>query len=252
MLSNGKIKKINSLKSKKTRQISQLFTIEGIKSVKEIAVCRTIVLREVFALEPFVGELASLCPCPVVPVGRDEMARISAQTTPEGVLAVCEIPPEGTPDFSPGRIVLALDRVRDPGNLGTIIRTADWFGVRDVVCSGGTVDVYNPKTVQSTMGSIARVRVHYTDDLAGLLSACPLPVLGTFLEGEDIFQAETDPGAGAVVVIGNEAGGIGPQVAAAVDRRLTIPRYGEWQRAESLNAAVAASIVVAQLCSRGA
>ena len=104
MLSNGKIKKINSLKSKKTRQISQLFTIEGIKSVKEIAVCRTIVLREVFALEPFVGELASLCPCPVVPVGRDEMARISAQTTPEGVLAVCEIPPEETPDFSPGRI----------------------------------------------------------------------------------------------------------------------------------------------------
>ena len=249
MLSNGKIKKINSLKSKKTRQISQLFTIEGIKSVKEIARCGTIELREVFALETFAAELSALCPCPVIPVRPEQMAKISAQSTPEGVLAVCAIPRFGAPDFSPGRIVLALDQVRDPGNLGTIIRTADWFGVQDVVCSLGTVDVYNPKTVQSTMGSLARVRVHYAD-LAALLAECPLPVYGTFLDGDDVFRAEIDPQSGAVIVIGNEANGIGRQVAGLVSRRLTIPRYGQYRQAESLNAAVAASIVVAQFCSR--
>lgn len=249
MLSNGKIKKINSLKSKKTRQISQLFTIEGIKSVKEIASCGTIGLREVFAARSFVAELSSFCPCPVVEVTESQMAKISSQATPEGVLAVCAIPAESVPDFSPGRIVLALDRIRDPGNLGTIVRTADWFGIRDVICSPGTVDVYNPKTVQSTMGSIARVRVHYRD-LPSVLAECPLPVYGTFLDGEDIFRAPLAVEQGAVIVVGNEANGIDDAVADRVHRRLTIPRFGEFRRAESLNAAVAASIVVSRFFSR--
>lgn len=247
MLSNGKIKKINSLKSKKTRQISQLFTIEGIKSVKEIAFQGTIALREIYATGEFFGSLEKDAPCPVIPVSDAEMKKISAQSTPEGVLAVCAIPQWEVPDLSPGRIVLALDDVRDPGNMGTIVRTADWFGVRDILCSLGTVDIYNPKTVQSTMGSIARVRVHYVD-LPQTLAAASLPVYGTFLDGEDIFRADLKPE--GIIVIGNEANGISPAVAATVGKRLTIPRFGELQQAESLNAAVAASVVVAQFCTK--
>ena len=242
MLTNGKIKKINSLKSKKTRQISQLFTIEGIKSVKEIALGGQISLREVFATEEFFSLARAVCSCPVECVTQAQIERISAQSTPEGVLAVCEIPQWGEPDFSPGRVVLALDGVRDPGNLGTI--------VRDVVCSPDTVDLYNPKTVQATMGSIARVRVHYRD-LPALLADCPLPVYGTFLEGDDVFRAGC--AAEGVIVIGNEANGISAAVARVVGRRLTIPRFAGAQGPESLNAAIAAAIVTAQLCagSRG-
>ena len=248
MLTNGKIKKINSLKSKKTRQISQLFTIEGIKSVKEIALGGHISLREVFATGEFFPLAQAVCPCPVECVTQGQIERISAQSTPEGVLAVCEIPQWGEPDFSPGRVVLALDGVRDPGNLGTIVRTADWFGVRDVVCSLDTVDLYNPKTVQATMGSIARVRVHYRD-LPALLADCPLPVYGTFLEGDDVFRARCT--AEGVIVIGNEANGISAAVARVVERRLTIPRFSGVQGPESLNAAIAAAIVTAQLCAGG-
>lgn len=247
MLSNGKIKKINSLKSKKTRQISQLFTIEGIKSVKEIVRGGAISVEEVFATQEFFDRMVSECPCPVTLATELQMKKISTQTTPEGVLAVCAIPRWEAPDLSPGRIVLALDGVRDPGNLGTIVRTADWFGVRDVVCSPDTVDLYNPKTVQATMGSIARVRVHYLD-LPALLSACPLPVYGTFLDGEDVFRADIGPQ--GVIVIGNEANGISDPVAAVVEKRLTIPHGGRSERAESLNAAVAASIVTAQFYSK--
>ena len=144
--------------------------------------------------------------------------------------------------------MLALDGVRDPGNLGTIVRTADWFGVRDVVCSPDTVDLYNPKTVQATMGSIARVRVHYRD-LPALLADCPLPVYGTFLEGDDVFRAGC--AAEGVIVIGNEANGISAAVARVVGRRLTIPRFAGAQGPESLNAAIAAAIVTAQLCAGG-
>lgn len=247
MLSNGKIKKINSLKAKKTRQISQLFTIEGIKSVKEIAFQRTIALQEIYATGEFFDSLKEDAPCPVILVSDAEMKKISAQSTPEGVLAVCAIPRWEAPDLSPGRIVLALDDVRDPGNMGTIVRTADWFGIRDILCSPGTVDIYNPKTVQSTMGSIARVRVHYID-LVQALATTTLPVYGTFLEGEDIFRADLKPE--GVIVIGNEANGIGSVVAAMVGKRLTIPRFGDLRQAESLNAAVAASVVVAQFCAK--
>lgn len=247
MLSNGKIKKINSLKAKKTRQISQLFTIEGIKSVKEIASEGTIPLLEIYTTGEFFDAIRRDSGCPVTLVSEAEMKKISAQSTPEGVLAVCTIPRWDAPDLSPGRIVLALDDVRDPGNMGTIVRTADWFGIRDILCSPGTVDIYNPKTVQSTMGSIARVRVHYVD-LVQALATTALPVYGTFLDGEDIFKA--NPAPEGVIVIGNEANGIGPEVAAVVGKRLTIPRFGEFRRAESLNAAVAASVVVAQFCAK--
>lgn len=247
MLSNGKIKKINSLKAKKTRQISQLFTIEGIKSVKEIAHSGAITLHQVYATEEYAEALRLLCPCPVESVSPSDMKRISSQSTPEGVLAVCAIPRWPAPDLSSSRILLALDDVRDPGNMGTIVRTADWFGVQDILCSHGTVDIYNPKTVQSTMGSIARVRVHYVD-LPQVLSQSPLPVYGTFLDGEDVFRADFGPE--GIVVIGNEANGIGSQVAETIFRRLTIPRFGLLQKAESLNAAVAASVVLAQFCSK--
>ena len=173
MLSRGKIKKINSLKDKKTRQISQLFTIEGIKSVKEISLSAFITIEELYAVPEFHALASSIAPGRTEEISPEDMRRISSQTTPEGLLAVCRIPNHGHFAFKEGQLVIALDDIRDPGNLGTIVRLADWFGVEDILCSKSTVDLYNPKTVQSTMGSIARVRVHYTD-LAETLARCPL------------------------------------------------------------------------------
>lgn len=246
MLSRGKIKKINSLKDKKTRQISQLFTIEGIKSVKEISLSPFITIEEMYAVPGFYARAERLAPGITEEISPDDMRRISCQTTPEGVLAVCRIPAHGDFMWEKGRLAIALDDIRDPGNLGTIIRLADWFGVEDILCSRSTVDLYNPKTVQSTMGSIARVKVRYTD-LPKTLSRCPDTVYGAFLEGENIYGLPLKPE--GVIVIGNEANGISPEVEALVTKRITIPRFGRIQRAESLNAAMAASIIISQFMS---
>lgn len=246
MLSRGKIKKINSLKDKKTRQISQLFTIEGIKSVKEISLSAFIAIEELYAVPEFYALALSIAPGRTEEISHEDMRRISSQTTPEGLLAVCRIPHHGHFAFREGQLVIALDDIRDPGNLGTIVRLADWFGVEDILCSKSTVDLYNPKTVQSTMGSIARVRVHYTD-LAETLDRCPLKVYGAFLEGSDIYRTDLKPE--GVIVIGNEANGISPAVEAVVSEKITIPRFGRAQGAESLNAAIAASVIISQFIS---
>lgn len=246
MLSRGKIKKINSLKDKKTRQISQLFTIEGIKSVKEISLSAFITIEELYAVPEFHALASSIAPGRTEEISPEDMRRISSQTTPEGLLAVCRIPNHGHFAFKEGQLVIALDDIRDPGNLGTIVRLADWFGVEDILCSKSTVDLYNPKTVQSTMGSMARVRVHYTD-LAETLARCPLKVYGAFLEGSDIYRANLKPE--GVIVIGNEANGISPAVEAVVSEKITIPRFGRTHGAESLNAAIAASVIISQFIS---
>jgi TrmH family RNA methyltransferase len=140
-------------------------------------------------------------------------------------------------------IILVLDDVRDPGNLGTILRLCDWFGISDLVCSVGTVDIYNPKVIQATMGSIARVNTNYVD-LADFLSQTSLPVIGTFMDGANIYMQHL-PQEG-IIIMGNEANGISENIEKLVSHRLAIPRFGELQQTESLNVATATAIVLSE------
>ena len=240
MPSKAHIKNIYSLKDKKSRQISQLFTIEGIKSIKESATEGTIVIKELYAVPSMTENIPHNYSHIAQIISPEEMKQMSSQSTPEGILAVCQIPSHALHQWNENSLYIALDGIRDPGNLGTIIRLADWFGVSDVICSMDTVDVYNPKTIASTMGSIARVRVHYVD-LEATLSRCPVPVYGTFLNGENVYEKSLPMG--AVMVIGNEAHGISPSIEALCHNRITIPRFGD-SRTESLNAAMATAILL--------
>ena len=150
--------------------------------------------------------------------------------------------PETKPLIEKGLLV-ALDDIRDPGNLGTILRLCDWYGIEHLICSKETVDVYNPKVIQATMGSIARVQVHYLD-LNAFLATTSLPVYGTFMKGENIYKEKLPEE--AVIVLGNEANGISPILEKTIKNRITIPRFGKFQQTESLNVASAAAIVLSE------
>ena len=186
-------------------------------------------------------------------ISHKEMELISSLKTPSDMLALVEIPRHGLSVRGlSGVLSLALDGVQDPGNMGTILRLADWFGMRDVICSETTADCFNPKVVQATMGAIARVRVHYVP-LArwlGEVRAAGIPVYGTFLDGEPIYDAALSPG--GVIVMGSEGQGVSPEVAELVSRRLFIPPFpvGE-PTSESLNVATATAIVCSEFRRRG-
>ncbi len=242
MISKAQIKLLQSLKQIKFRREHGLFVAEGPKIVGELPVS-DIKVEAVYALEEWIehskGKFEYL-KAEINQVSPKELERISGLRTPNHVLAVCKIPerdPEEISDYD--ELMIALDGIRDPGNLGTIIRTADWFGIRNIVCSDDCVDVYNPKVVQATMGSIARVKVFYTD-LADYLSSTSMPVYATVMEGESIWDAS--PGKG-IYVIGNESNGIRAEVLMHASNKISIPTAeGD---AESLNAAVATGIVLA-------
>ena len=185
----------------------------------------------------------------------EELRRASSQKSPQGVLAVLRKPADTPDPNAPARdLCLALDDVQDPGNLGTIVRVADWFGLRDVFCSRHSADVYGAKTVQATMGALARVRVHYVD-LPALLARCReagLPVYGTFMDGDSLYAADGLEARG-VIVMGNEGNGISPEVGRLVSHRLAIPSYPPGKpTCESLNVGVAAAIVCAEFRRRAA
>lgn len=232
---------IRSLADKKGRAEHGLFLAEGAKLVGELLVSglsveRVLVLEE--AADRFPGET----------ITPRQMQRISALKTPTEVAALVRIPCYKLSWEKVGQdLSLVLDGVQDPGNVGTILRLADWFGIRDVICSVHSADCFNPKVVQATMGAIARVRVHYMDLEAFLAEAEAkgIPVYGTFLDGDSIYETRLDtPG---VVVMGNEGRGISPQVAARVDRRIYIPPFPAGpSSSESLNVAVATAIVCAE------
>lgn len=248
MLSAATIKHIRSLELKKFRSQHGSFVAEGDKIVRELLLS-DLQLLQVFALEPWIesnGNLISSNNIRVNPVSPRELERISLLKTPNQVLAVVKIP-EHKPDPADLKqnLTLALDNLQDPGNLGTIIRTADWFGLRNIYCSSDTADVYNPKVIQATMGSFMRVRLHYVD-LEDFLGSLPhdLPVYGAFLQGQNVFQSAA--ALPAVLVIGNESQGIGARTSRHVSHRLSIPSAGS-SGAESLNAAVAAAILMARL-----
>jgi TrmH family RNA methyltransferase len=243
MISKSFEKYINSLKHKKHREERQRFIAEGEKIVSEF-------LKEGWGIEkiiPTIGwceknkDLAQKYKDSLLEVSEQDMKRISSLVTPSPVMLVGEIPQWNfDPQQIGSQLNLALDTIQDPGNLGTIIRIADWFGIQHVFCSENCADAFNPKTIMASMGSLARVKVMETN-LAQLFERFnKLPVFGTFTEGENLFEMQ--PPTTGFIVIGNEAYGISGRLVNFIQKRITIKRIG---KAESLNAAVAAGIVCA-------
>lgn len=250
MLSRSTIQFIRSLKISKFRDTSGLFVAEGTKTVLDL-IPGPLSIHSVYATQhwfdrfsPHLKEAVERC----VIITEKEMKAVSSLVTPQDVLAVVVIPRTILmPAELAEELVIMLDEIHDPGNLGTIIRTADWFGIRHILCSPGCVDVYNPKVVQSTMGSIARVRVYYTDLKDFLQNHNPaLTVYGCLLEGMDIRFAPL--GKKGIILLGSESTGISPALLPYIQVRLTIPAFTSsldfpCTGAESLNAAQACSIV---------
>lgn len=243
MLSKSQIRFVVSLQQKKFRKQHGSFVVEGAKSVLEF-VHSDYQVQQVLAVAE---SLAKMYKIPenikLIEIEEEELKKISCLKTPQGVLAIVKIPnPDGwTTEALRGTFTLVLDDVQDPGNLGTIIRTADWFGFRRVICSKGSVDAYNPKTVQASMGSLSRLRVEYLD-LPTLLEDSGLPVFGAVLDGQPIYQ--TDFGREGLIILSNEGSGISPAVAAHIRYPVTIPRQGD---AESLNVAISAALFCSEI-----
>lgn len=249
MISRTRIKWIKSLEMRKYRLQEKAFVAEGPKLVGELLPYSTPLY--IAATKDWLDANRHLLRAvkEVDEVSQRELERASLLRTPQSVLAVMPIP-ERRLDISSlqKKLVIALDSVQDPGNLGTILRIADWFGIHVVLCSEGTVDVYNPKCVQSCMGALARVKVFYCN-LPEVLGQVEMPVFGTFLDGTDIYKEELS-GEG-IIVMGNEGNGISHEVAKHVTRRLLIPNYPKGSvTTESLNVAVATGIVCAEFRRR--
>lgn len=250
-LTNAMRRMVASLDSPRVRHQEGLFKAEGTKCVLETLPYFR--LESLFATDGWLScaELPVSVRAKVVKVARKDIERMSSLSCAPDVIAVYRIPEHTLlPESLCGKLSLALDTIQDPGNLGTIMRTADWMGVDTLICSHDTVDVYNPKVVQSTMGAIARVKVHYVDlsDVLGALAG-QLPVIGTFLDGSDIYASRLPEN--GIIVIGNEGRGISEAVERYVDMRLTIPSYPPHRmKVESLNAAMATGIVLAEFRRR--
>ncbi len=241
MLVKSQAKYIQSLGHKKQRDETGLFIAEGPKIVAELL--QTEVVQQIYALKEWIdANTQALKHVEVIEIGVAELEKISQLTTPNTVLAVLKKFDTNPSIETKGKITLALDTIQDPGNMGTIIRTADWFGVDQIVCSENCTDIYNPKVVQSTMGSIARVKVLYTDLQQWLSSQKEISIYAALLNGEDV-TAMKKPTEG-IIVIGNESKGIGSGIIEMVNVKITIPQKGN---AESLNAAVATGIILSHI-----
>lgn len=248
MISKATIKKIHALDMRKFRRNERLFVAEGPKLVDEL--CATMKPVYIAALPEWISENADIvADAEYDAVTPDELQRASLQKNPQQVIALFPIPEHKLcAEQLKDELALMLDGVQDPGNLGTIARIADWFGIRNIICSTDTADIYNPKAVQATMGALARVKFHYTD-LLQLLSQYDGPVYGTFLDGENIYGQELS--ANGIIVMGNEGKGISQGVGEMINRRLYIPNYpAGTQTTESLNVAIATSIVCAEFRRR--
>ncbi len=249
VLTKNQIKKLTALRQKKHRTEEGLFVAEGEKLVVEL-LNAGLIAKEIYILEGIAIPVATQAT--VAEISPSEMRKISGLTSPSSVVGVFHIPRHDMAKVAMSqRLIVAVDDVQDPGNLGTIIRLCLWFGVEDLVCSHGTVDCFNSKVVQSSMGAIAKVRLHYTD-LPLFLSEAKnsgLEIYGTFLGGENIFQATLNPT--GVLVMGNEGNGISSTVARMIDRKLTIPSFmAEDGGAESLNVATATAITLSEFRRR--
>lgn len=246
MLSKNQIKEIRALHISKYRKQEKSFIVEGPKIVDEFLKSKY-VIKKVFALEEWIKENSNKHQH-IEQITPKELQAISLLKTPNQVLAIASYPSEISFNYKETDLVLALDSIQDPGNLGTIIRIADWFGIDKLVCSAQTADAYNPKVVQASMGALTRVEFLYTnlEDWLSKLSS-ETPIYGTFLKGDSIYESELSEN--GVIVIGNEGNGISDNIQSLIKQRITIPAYGD-SMMESLNAAVATAIVCAEFRRR--
>ncbi|WP_179009847.1 TrmH family RNA methyltransferase [Winogradskyella forsetii] len=240
MLSKNQIKLIKSLSQKKARQQNGLFIVEGIKGISEF-------LKSDYRLKNlYTTDLIFEAPTHLITeISETDLKKISTLKNPNTALAIFEIPDEQAAQQN--GLTIVLDDVRDPGNLGTIIRLCDWYGVKNLVCSQNTVDCYNTKVVQATMGSLTRVNVQYLD-LITYLESIKTEVFGTFLTGENIYT--TNLPSNGIIVLGNEANGISEAIEVHVTRKVTIPQFGEIKDTESLNVANATAILLSEFRRR--
>ena len=245
MISKSQIKLITSLQQKKYRNKTGLFVAEGPKIIQDILVAglkvhslyttdESVNLAETFGRNFGFSET-------IVQVSSKELQKISALKTANTMLAVFYQPKEK--DVSEEGLLVALDMVRDPGNLGTIIRLCDWFGVTQLICANDTVDCFNPKVVQATMGSIARVSVVYLD-LLTFVQSTKLPIYAAVMDGTNVYASQLPER--ALLVMGNEAKGISPEIALHIQHKITIPNFGAAHSAESLNVATATGILLSE------
>lgn len=243
MLSKAKIKLINQLAQKKYRQQTGLFIAEGYKTVGDMMSyfsCEYLYYTSDYNSVRTANESCE--------VSYDELKKISRLETPQNVLAVFKMPNYNNVAINPDELTLALDGIQDAGNMGTIIRIADWFGINNIFASKNTVDIYNPKVVQATMGALSRVRVHYVD-LVDELSKVNVPIYVTALDGENINKSTLSKN--GVIVMGNEGNGVSAEVMAVASEKLLIPSYPpERPTSESLNVSVATAIVVSMFRSQ--
>ena len=234
-LSKNHLKLITSLSQKKYRQKHKLFAVEGVKVVDEF-LNSSFELDILFSTETRFSHLDNY-----FEISEQELNKISTLKTPNKVLALFKIPEQQRVD--PAGLIIALDTINDPGNLGAIIRLCDWFGVEQLVCSKETVDCYNTKVIQASMGSLTRIVIHYTD-LKEYFEGLSIPIFIADLEGENIYNTELP--SSAVLVMGNEANGVSDSIRKIVDAKISIPRFGNYQQTESLNVATATAILLSE------
>lgn len=237
MFSKSQFKLIKSLSQKKYRLKQQLFIAEGKKAIFEL-LKSSLELHSLYTTDDIFDSERNK----TFLIDEASLKKISNLTTPQTALAVFHIPTPKQPDLS--GLVVALDEIQDPGNLGTIIRMCDWFGVKQLLCSTGTVDCYNPKVVQATMGSISRVNINYVS-LPDVLKEAQgkIEIYGAFLEGDVVYSQQLKEG---IIIMGNEANGVSPEIEALVTKKLLIPQFGKIQETESLNVATATAIFLSE------
>lgn len=241
MLTAHTIKIIQSLDKKKYRQKYNLFLVEGNKIIKELP-NSDYEIEEVYSIDP---DLLNLQSEKKEKISSNELKKISFLQNPKDSVALCKIPLEVV--IKETNIQLILDGIQDPGNMGTIIRLADWFGIEQIICSNDTVDVYNPKVIQATMGSFLRVNVVYVD-LPEYLSQYSFPIFGTDMNGENIYS--TNFPEKFSLVFGNEGNGLRETTEKLISKMITIPRFGKNQSTESLNVSMSAGIILGEIFSK--
>ncbi|MDB4134188.1 RNA methyltransferase [Flavobacteriaceae bacterium] len=236
MVSDKQIKIIKSLKHKKNRIKYNLFVAEGDKTILEL-ILAGYNIHSLYSINSQIEGVKNS----VDQLSKSELNKISNLSNPKNSLAVFEIPKSKNINYN--KLVIGLDNISDPGNLGTIIRLCDWFGIEDLICSFDTVDCYNPKVIQASMGSISRINITYLD-LQNTIESNALKTYGTYMQGDSIYG--TDEIKKGLVLFGNEANGINPNLSKFIDRKLSIPRFGKLKKTESLNVANALSIVLSE------
>lgn len=246
MITKNQIKLINSLAQKKYRKQHGLFLVQGEKNVAELF-CSDYELHQVYATQEFASQYqAELKAVHLVVTTPDALAKAGTFSSNNSALALVKIPTDSGLPLVSSNLLLALDGVSDPGNMGTLIRLADWYGISDIVVSQDSADFYNPKVISATMGSFCRVRLH-TVDLVEFLAQQACPIYGAFLEGENIHQATLSQA--GIIVLGSESHGIRSQVGDFISHKITIPNFGQ---AESLNVAMAGAIILDNFKRQGA